>query len=139
MYTSTLTPGHQTDIRLAMEVMEAEELNESGDFRANVASAVQRNKVLIVPFSGGGKIPVAKGGGWHPSTDWRAAGDIMEFLRKRGIIIHVGPGLSGEYIARLSYEPNYLDPKARQFVAATGPLAVCMAALAPRPELRINK
>lgn len=139
MNTSTLTPGPQTDVRVAMEVMEAQEFGEGAHFHSQVAAAGRMNKVIVVPHADGHKIPVASWGAWHPSTDWRAAGEVLEFLRKRGVIIHVGPGLPGEYIARLSYEPNYLDPKARQFVAATGPLAVCMAALAPRPGLRIDK
>ncbi|MDB5174929.1 MAG: Phage sandwich domain [Phycisphaerales bacterium] len=139
MNTGTLTPGPQTDVRVAMEVMGAEEFGQGTDFHSQVAASLRMNKVLVVPHAEGYKIAVTGWGAWRPSTDWKAAGEIIEHLRKRGTIIHVGPGLPGEYIARLSYEPNYLDPKARQFVAATGPLAICMAALAPRAELRINR
>lgn len=138
MEISTLLPGPQTDVRIALEVMGGEEFSEGAHFHAQVATAARQGKVIVVPHVDGHKMVVSSTGGWQPSTDMRAAGDVIEFLRKRGVIIHVGPGLPGEYIARLSFEPNYLDPKARQFVAATGPLAVCMAALAPRPSTRMK-
>ena len=139
MDISALTSSQQTDVRVALEVMGAEESPGGKDYHSQVAAALRQKKILIVPHIDGYKMPVAGWGAWHPSTDWRAAAEVIEFLRSRGIIIHVGPGIPGQYIARLSYEPNYLDPKARQFVAATGPLAVCMAALAPTGLLRAKK
>ncbi|HWE94857.1 MAG TPA: hypothetical protein VG269_12905 [Tepidisphaeraceae bacterium] len=138
MDTSPLVPGPQLDVRIALEVMEGEEFNGEAHLHSQVAAAARLGKVIVVPHVEGYKSVVYSAGVWQPSTDWRAVGDVIEFLRKRGVIIHVGPGLPGEYIARLSYEPNYLDPKARQFAAPTGPLAVCMAALTPRPAARMK-
>ena len=139
MDISALTPSPQTDVRVALEVMGAEEYTDGTDLHAQVAAALRKNKILVVRHLEGYKSPVAGWGAWRPSTDWRATAELIEFLRGRGTIIHVGPGLPGQYIARLSYEPNYLDPKARQFVAATGPLAVCMAALSPTGLLRAKQ
>ncbi|MDB5293942.1 MAG: hypothetical protein JWL69_5183 [Phycisphaerales bacterium] len=139
MDVSTLTPSPQTDVRVAVEVMGAEEFPSGKDYHSQVAAALRMNKLLIVPHAEGYKMPVTGWGAWRPSTEWRAAAEVIEFLRHRGTIIHVGPGLPGQYIARLSYEPNYVDPKARQFIATTGPLAVCMAALAPQRFLQAKK
>lgn len=69
------------------------------------------------------------------STDWGAAGPILEHYAARGIIIRVGPWVQG-WCAYLSWAPRYFPEDAQQFVAATGPLAICRAALAVVDSLK---
>ena len=65
---------------------------------------------------------------WSPTTDWRAAGELMEAMRERGVPIYVGPYDLRPWTA---WGPEH-DGSAPTFSAegATGPEAIALAAYA---------
>lgn len=60
---------------------------------------------------------------WSPSTDWSAAGEVLEKLKQRGIYLGVWSGPDGYDIENYENGQNWVAG------VSTGPLAICLAAL----------
>lgn len=118
MGIDSMVAGAELDATVAEEVMGL----EAAIYSAPDVTDPLRCRVLVAEEVPGGEF--SEWQLFEPSTDWSAAGELWDELSQRGIYLGVWPTPEGWDVERYETGNDWVQE------IPTGPMAICLAALA---------